>query len=124
MVYLAYSLAFYGKVSDLHSAKCRFQPSVSSKFGSIHCFRAKVVKSGKYIFVVSYGAGFGQFGFRVVHFGGSLSLVFKRFPKSYAGQQRANIACRLTCCHVPFRGIFPLEKHSPFRQLVRVATRS
>jgi hypothetical protein len=36
----------------------------------------------------------------------------------------ANIACRLTCCHVPFKGFFPLEKHFPFRWLVRVATRS
>jgi len=31
---------------------------------------------------------------------------------------------RLTCCHVPFKGFFPLENLVPFRQLALVATRS
>ncbi len=39
-------------------------------------------------------------------------------------QNLPNKACRLTCCHVPFKSLFPLENMVPFRQLVLVATRS
>jgi hypothetical protein len=61
--------------------------------------------------------------------GGFYSLEFFygspfKLKSIVARQNLPNKACRLTCCHVPFRSIFPLEKHFPFRQLVLVATRS
>jgi hypothetical protein len=34
-----------------------------------------------------------------------------KFKFKIALQNLPNIACRLTCCHVPFKGIFSLEKH-------------
>jgi hypothetical protein len=67
---------------------------------------------------------------------GSMMIICSNYSKTPTmicreenhGQNRLtkppNIACRLTCCHIPFRGFFSLEKHFPFRELVRVATRS
>ena len=37
------------------------------------------------------------------------SYFHNQLRQSYEGQKRANIACRRTVCHVPFRGIFSLE---------------
>jgi hypothetical protein len=50
---------------------------------------------------------------------GSIKFKFKTVL-----QNLPNIACRLTCCHVPLKGFFSLENLVPFRELVRVATRS
>jgi hypothetical protein len=38
------------------------------------------------------------------------------------GKDRADHRVQRMACHVPFRGIFPLEEHFPFRGLVLVAT--
>jgi len=33
--------------------------------------------------------------------------------RAVSSEQVAHIACRLTCCHIPFKGFFSLEKHFP-----------
>ena len=73
-------------------------------------------------FIVSFDVGFAQLDFLwLIEF--SFKISFK--PKTWLLVAIApNKACRLTCCHVPFKGLFPLEKHFPFCGLVRVATRS
>jgi hypothetical protein len=51
------------------------------------------------------------------------TVLIAKFKFKTVLQNLPNIACRLTCCHVPFKGFFSLEKHCPFRQLVRMGTR-